>query len=987
MTGTPDLPALRARLQGGDGPRFWRSLDAVADSDEFRAYLAVEFPAASRLAAQPGRRGFLKLMAASFALGGLTACGADGRDYEVPYVNEPERIVPGAPLSYASSALFDGFGNGILVTTRNGRPLKVEGNPDHPWSRGGTDVLAQASILGLYDPFRSQAVQHLGRPASWAAFNGAMAAQTAAWRAASGRGVALLTGPVTSPTLAAGLARWREAYPEARWFTNSTRDGLLEGARRAYGRPVETLPDFGRARAIVSLDGDFLDLGPGQVGLSRRWSDARRAALAEGRLLPLYSAAPTPGLTSAKADDAVPVPAGRLEELARAMLAAAGGGAAPAGDDPAGRWAGRAWAALGQARGAGIVTAGLAASPDLHALVHRLNGALGNTGATLHHVAPAAEAGAGSLADLAGAIDRGEVQALIVLGANPVYDAPGALRFAARMERVPLKIHAGLYYDETGAHADWHLPLAHPLESWGDVRSLDGTVGLIQPTVAPFYNGHTPPEVLAFLAGADEGTDALGLLKRRWRREGEDDAAFDGRFAEALRKGFFADGAAPAEAVTLTGVPPTPPAPVPAPAGGIELAFRPDGTLYDGTHADLAWLQELPKPLIKVVWENVVAVSPALAAREGLANGDLVRIEAEGRSLTGPAWILPGQAETTVTLSLGYGRDVPDHLSRGLGYDAGLLRPVDTPWHLAGARLVRTGETRMPATTQHLGALPDDAEGRAIIRRQVVGAAPVGDPTDAAPAPSFYPPPDSQDRWTAAQWGMAIDLDTCTGCNACVTACQAENNIPVVGREEVARGRWLGWIRIDRYYEGDPEAPATHFQPVPCMHCEAAPCELGCPVEATLHDSEGLNLQVYNRCVGTRTCQSYCPYKVRRFNYLDYSGGMPPVTQQQRNPEVSVRARGVMEKCTYCIQRIATARIDSAKDAHAPIPDGTVETACQGACPTRAISFGNVADPQSEVSAAKRDPRNYSLLGHLNTKPRTTYLAGLAPAGREGKRP
>ncbi len=1005
MSGPPDLEALRGRLEGGDGPRFWRSLDALADSPEFRDYLASEFPAASRLAAAPDRRGFLKLMAASFALGGLTACG-DGRDYEVPYVNQPERIVPGTALSYASSAVFDGFGNGILVTTRNGRPVKVEGNPDHPWSRGGTDVIGQASVLGLYDPFRSQAVQHLGRPASWAAFNAAMLPQMAAWRAGRGKGLAVLTGPVTSPTVAAELARLLQAYPEARRYAHSSRDGLLEGARRAYGQPLETLPDFSKARAIVSLDGDFLDLGPGQVGLSRRWSEARRAASAQGRLLPLFSAAPTPGLTSAKADDAVPASAARLDAIAHALLAAAAGGAAPSGDDTVDRWTGRAWAALSQAKGAGIVTAGLAASPDLHALVHRLNGALGNTGATILHHAPVAEAGASSLADLAGAMDRGEVRALIVLGANPVYDAPGALAFAERMERVPLKVHAGLYYDETGAHADWHLPLAHPLESWGDVRSLDGTVGLIQPTVSPLYNGHTVPEILAFLGGTDEGTDALALLKRRWRNEGEDAAAFEARFAGALRAGFFEGSAAPVLSPTLQGAPPSPlrggvrggggsgeiapvpPAPPPPPApphtgegNDVDVVFRPDGTLYDGTHADLAWLQELPKPLTKVVWENVVVVSPALAAREGIATGDLVRVEAGGRSITGPAWILPGQAADTVTLGLGYGRDVPDHLSRGLGYDAGALRPAATPWHLTGARIVRTGERRSPATTQHLGTLPDDEEGRAILRTQVPGAAPVGDPLGVS-APSFYPPPDARDRWTAAQWGMAIDLDACTGCNACVTACQAENNIPVVGREEVALGRWLGWIRIDRYYEGDADAPATHFQPVPCMHCEAAPCEVGCPVEATLHDSEGLNLQVYNRCVGTRTCQSYCPYKVRRFNYLDYSGGMPPVTQQQRNPEVTVRARGVMEKCTYCIQRIATARIDSAKDAHAPIPDGTVETACQGACPTRAITFGNVADPQSAVSVAKRDPRHYALLGHLNTKPRTTYLAALAPEGR-----
>ncbi|MGC5779997.1 TAT-variant-translocated molybdopterin oxidoreductase [Methylobacterium sp. NFXW15] len=981
MTGAPDLPALRARLQGGDGPRFWRSLDAVADSEEFRSYLAVEFPAAARLAMQPGRRGFLKLMAASFAFGGLAACSPDGRDYEVPYVKEPGRIVPGTSLSYASSALFDGFGNGILVTTRNGRPLKIEGNPDHPWSLGGTDVLAQASVLGLYDPFRSQAVQHLGRPTSWADFEAAMLGRTEGWRASRGKGLALLTGPVTSPTLAAGLAKLRAAYPEMRWYAGSSRDGSHEGARRAFGRPVETIPDFAKARAIVSLDGDFLDLGPGQVGLSRRWIEARRAALAQGRLLPLFSAAPTPGLTSAKADDAFPASSGQVEAIARAMLAAASGGSQPSGDDTAARWTRRAWDALSTARGAGIVTAGLAASPAVHDLVHRLNGALGNTGATLRHVLPAAETGAGSLSDLATAIDGGEVEALIVLGANPVYDAPGALDFAKRMERVPLKIHAGLYYDETGAHADWHLPLAHPLESWGDVRSLDGTVGLIQPTVSPLYNGHTPEEIVASLARTGEVTEPLDLLKARWRNEGEDEATFSARFGEALRQGFWPDSHAPAEAVTLTGATPAPA--LSAPAGGIDVVFRPDGTLYDGTHADLAWLQELPKPLTKVVWENVIAVSPALAAREGLADGDLVRIEAGSRSVTGPAWIQPGQAADTVTLTLGYGRDVPDHLSRGLGYDAGTLRPLDTPWRLTGAKLIRTGERKMPATTQHLGALPDDEEGRAIIRTQVPGGPPAGD-AKGPPAPSFYPPPESQDRWTAAQWGMAIDLDACIGCNACVTACQAENNIPVVGQEEVARGRWLGWLRIDRYYEGGPEAPATHFQPVPCMHCEAAPCELGCPVEATLHDSEGLNLQVYNRCVGTRTCQSYCPYKVRRFNYLDYSGGMPPVAQQQRNPDVTVRARGVMEKCTYCIQRIATARIDSAKDAHAPIPDGAVETACQGACPTRAIIFGNIADPASKAAAAKRDPRNYALLGHLNTKPRTTYLAGLVPEGREG---
>ncbi|MGU3537185.1 TAT-variant-translocated molybdopterin oxidoreductase [Methylobacterium sp. A54F] len=986
----PDLAALRARLAAGDGPAFWRSLDALADTPEFQAYVESEFPAASRLAAAPDRRGFLKMMAASFSLAGLTACdGPDGRRYELPYVNAPERIVAGAPLSYASSALFDGYANGILVTTRNGRPIKVEGNPDHPWSLGGTDVLAQASVLGLYDPFRSQAVQRLGRPASWAAFQGAMLGEVAAWRAAAGEGLALLTGPVTSPSLAAEIGRLREAYPQMRWYVTGgvSRDGLYEGARRAFGRPLETRPDFGKARTIVSLDGDFLDLGPGQIGLSRRWIDARRAAYQDGRLLALHAVAATPSLTSAKADHALVAGTDEIASLARDLLSLAEGGSASRTDGAAAAWLRRAAADLAGARGAGIVTAGLPQAPEVHALVHRLNVTLGNTGASVLHTAPVGELGGGTLAELGEAMATGSVRALVMLGVNPVYEAPGGLDFAARLAKVPLKIHAGLYFDETGAHSDWHLPLAHTLEAWGDARSLDGTVGLVQPTVAPFYNGRSALEIAAFL-GRGERREGLDLLKAQWRGQGEDDAAFTARFDAALQAGFLADTALRPEAVTLAAATQGA-APGDAPAGragaedsaagGIDVVFRPDPTIWDGTHADLAWLQELPKPLTKVVWENVIAVSPKLAEDEELATGDIVRIEAAGTAIEGPVWVTPGQADTTVTLTLGYGRAVPDHLSTGLGYDANRLRPAETPWRLAGATLAKTGARRRPATTQDLGTM----QGHDLVRVQPVGGAPVGETASFA-HPTFYAQDPKADRGEAAAWGMVIDLDACTGCNACVTACQSENNIPVVGRAEVERGRWMGWLRIDRYYAGGLEAPATHFQPVLCMHCEQAPCEVGCPVEATLHDSEGLNLQVYNRCVGTRTCQSYCPYKVRRFNYLDYTGDRPAVEQQQRNPEVTVRARGVMEKCTYCVQRIAAARIASAKDAHAPIPDGTVETACQGACPTRAIVFGNLRDEGSRVAAARRDPRNYALLGELNTRPRTTYLAALRPAEREG---
>ncbi|KQP72924.1 molybdopterin oxidoreductase [Methylobacterium sp. Leaf113] len=1027
MADAHDLAHLRRCLASGDGPAFWRSLDAVAETSAFQAYLRSEFPGALALAQGPERRGFLKLMAASFALAGLSACDAfDGRGREVPYVVQPERIVASAPLAYASSALFDGFANGILVTTRNGRPLKVEGNPEHPWSRGGTDVLAQASVLGLYDPFRSQAVQHLGRPSAWAAFRGALLPRLTTLRETGGAGFHLLTGPVTSPSLAAGIARLRAAYPGLRWHVAETvpRTGLYEGARQAYGRPLETQIRFDRAHTLVALDGDFLEVGPGQVGLSRRWIEARRAAQAAGGLLTLHAAASTPGLTSSKADHTLAAEPDDLVRLAHNLLRLAEGGRPEVPDGPMAAWIARTGAALLADRGRSVVTAGLGQPAEVHALVHRINGALGNTGVTVLHTAPVPVQGAESLSDLVDAMARGSVGTLLMLGVNPAYAAPGDLAFAERLSRVPFKIHAAAYFDETAAHADWHLPLAHPLESWGDARSLDGTVGLIQPTVAPLYGGRSAHEILTLFgaeAPANEasapqapgtqgpGTQGPGtqgpaneasvnegapqgrvLLERQWRGPDEGDAAFAARFSEALRLGFLPDSALAVEAVTLSGG--VVPAPSTDSGDRIALVFRPDPCVWDGAEADLGWLQELPKPLTKVVWENVVALSPTLAERLRLSTGDIVAVEANGRRLEGAAWILPGQAERTVTLTLGYGRRVPDHLAHGLGYDANALRSSATPYGLSGVTLTRTGRHAKPVTTQDLGTM----QGHDFVRVQAVGAPSVGDPPGAA-VPSFYPEALSAGRGEASAggksaraWGMVIDLDACIGCNACLTACQSENNIPVVGREEVARGRWMNWLRVDRYYAGGLDAPKTHFQPVPCMHCEQAPCELGCPVEATVHDSEGLNLQVYNRCIGTRTCQSYCPYKVRRFNFLDYTGGAAPVEQQQRNPEVTVRARGVMEKCTYCLQRIAGARIDSAKDAHAPIPDGVVETACQGACPTRAIVFGDLADDASRVAAARRDPRNYALLGDLNTRPRTTYLASLAPGapdaepGREG---
>ncbi|WP_428375745.1 TAT-variant-translocated molybdopterin oxidoreductase [Lichenicoccus sp.] len=958
---------LRRRLSAGHGA-LWRSLDQLDDNDAFRRFLHTEFPQAASVGTTPARgfdrRAFLRVMAASLSLAGLAGCDDpddDPRSKEIPYVDQPQQARPGQVMRYASSTLIDGHANGVIVLTRDGRPVKIEGSPAHPWSRGGTDIAGQASVLDFWDPFRSQAVLRLGRPDDWDSLRPAL-------NALPRGGLHLLTGPVTSPSLLAQIQGLQQRFPGMRWHVHAPSDARAsqEGAAAAFGRPLDTLYDFSEAQTVVSLDGDFLDPGPRQVGLASRWSAARRASADRGSLLTLHAAAPTPTLTSSKADHTLVASQGEIERLAHTLLD--GGGDASA-------WQQRVARALASAPGRSIVLAGAWQAASVHEAVHRLNARLGNVGRGVLHVEPVA-AQAEDLAALVQAMQQGQVRTLLVLGANPVQDAPAALGFAQALDRVPMKLHAGLYVDETAALCDWHLPLAHPLESWGDARAADGTVSLIQPTILPLYAGRSAPEILSLLTDA-QPQDAQTLLRSYWRtRLGQD---FEAAWRRALLAGFIDKTQAASVTVASTAATRAPPATPAPPAGTVEVLFRPDPVLRDGASANNAWLQELPRPLTRIVWDNAVLVSPALAVELGAAEGDVLRLEATGpeaggRAVEGPAWIMPGQAARSVTLTLGYGRTSPDMLATGIGYDAAPLRPAATPFHLASASITRTGRRHELATTQNHNTM----EGHDLVRVQQVGAAPVGDRTGApdmlygGKSATGSSPADNR------AWGMVIDLDSCIGCNACVVSCQAENNIAVVGRDQVAEGREMHWLRIDRYYEGDVESPATHFQPVPCMHCEDAPCEVGCPVEATVHDHEGLNVMVYNRCIGTRACSGYCPYKVRRFNYLDYSAGAAPQLAEQRNPDVTVRARGVMEKCTYCVQRIAQGRIDSDKSGNA-IADGSVQTACQTACPTQAISFGDLNDAHSAVRAKRHDPRNYSLLGELGVRPRTTYLAEYAP--------
>ncbi len=982
-----DLAAIRRRLDAQHGPVLWRSLEELADSDEFLEFLEYEFPrqaAGVRQASGAGRRDFMKLMGASLALAGLGACTRQPEERIVPYVKQPESIVLGQPLPFATAMPLGGFGVGLIAESHQGRPTKVEGNPRHPASLGGSDVPAQGSVLGLYDPERSKVVTSAGQIRTWQGLRDMLGPVREAQRAKGGSGLRLLTGTVTSPTLAGRIQALLEAFPQARWHQWDAvgRDAVRLGARHAFGEDVETHYRFDRARVVVSLDADFMTFGPGRLRYARDLMRGRRVGKGLPEMNRFYAAESTPTVTGSVADHRRPVRARDVEAVARAVAAGVGVRAAPPADAaaiaPHRRWIDAAVADLRAHRGASVVIAGEQQPPLVHALAHAINDALGNVGRTVVHTEPVEarpEHQLASLQALVADMRAGAVECLVILGTNPVYDAPADLDFAAALQPVPLRVHLGLYADETARLCHWHAPEAHYLESWGDVRAFDGTTSLIQPLVAPLYGGRTAAELLAVFTG-QASTSAYDLVRERWQQAAAG-GDFETFWQQALRDGIVAGSAAPAKAVRPRGdwaSGPTPPPPGGHGRDSLELTFRPDPYVLDGQFANNGWLLELPRPLTKLTWDNVALVAPATAERLGVTSEDVVELRFHGRSVRAPVWVTPGQAPDSVTVALGFGRTHVGRVGNGVGFDAGAIRPSDAVQGGAGLELVRTGDRHTLASTQNHQTMA----GRPLVRRASLAewrAHPdFAQHGEHAPAPDMSMFPSWEFPGNA--WGMAIDLSACIGCNACVAACVAENNISVVGKEQVVHGREMQWLRIDRYYAGGLDAPEILHQPVPCMHCENAPCELVCPVNATVHSSEGLNDMVYNRCVGTRYCSNNCPYKVRRFNYFLYANWTSETLAMARNPEVTVRSRGVMEKCTYCVQRIERARAQATIEER-PIRDGEIVTACQQACPAEAIVFGNVNDPASRVSTWKADPRNYALLAELNTRPRTTYLAGV----------
>lgn len=985
MPPTPTLSQIQERLAASRGRDYWRSLEELAETPGFVEFLHREFP---RQASewQPGmsRRGFLRLMAASLALAGLSACASPPAEKIVPAVHAPEGSGTGKPLYFATAMPLSGYGLGLLVQSHQNRPTKVEGNPDHPASLGAADAFAQASVLTLYDPDRAKGVTRRGEASDWPGFLAALRGAVDGLPS-GGAGLRILSETVTSPTLAGQMQAIADAFPAAVWhqYEPVNRDNAYAGAALAFGKAVETIYRFEQARVILSLDSDCLANGPGRVRYARDFAAGRRAeSAAEGfrQAQPasavrnrLYAVESSPTLTGAAADHRLPLRAGEIGDFAVALARQVGldvPAGAPNPNIPA-AWVEAVAADLQANPGGGLVVVGDHQPPELHALAHALNAHLGNAGQTVVYtesVVANPESQAESLAALGQAMAAGEVELLLILGGDPLYTAPADVDFGGGLGQVGTSVHLSLYANATAAACDWHIAASYFLESWGDVRAFDGTVTIQQPLIAPLYDSHDAHQLLAALL-SDESASAHDTVKNHWQttRGGDD---FDDFWRTSLHDGVLAASSLPPLDVS----PQLDLAALVLPAAngnGLEVNFRADPTLWDGRFANNGWLQELPKPLTKLTWENAVLIAPLTAEGLGLATGDWVEIAFAGRAAEGPVWLLPGHPADSITLHLGHGQAF-GQVAAGAGFNAYALRPSNALWYGNGVSLRKLRGGYQLASTQSHHAM----EGRHLVREGTLAEYAENPRFVEEMAPhseeiSLYPKVEYE-----TAWGMAVDLNACIGCNACVVACQAENNIPVVGKEQVAKGREMHWIRVDSYFQGDLRNPSALHQPVMCMHCENAPCEVVCPVAATVHDSDGLNVMVYNRCVGTRYCSNNCPYKVRRFNFLEYTELESESLALQRNPQVTVRSRGVMEKCTYCVQRISAARID-AKVAGRELADGDVVTACQAVCPTQAIVFGDQNDPSSRVAQLKASPLNYGLLTELNTHPRTTYLARL----------
>ena len=1012
------LQQVRERLSASAGKKYWRSLEELVDEPGFEELLANEFPAGATEFPNDGvsRRNFLKLMGASMALAGLSACTRQPDEPIVPYVKQPEDLIPGIPKFFATAMPFPTGALPLIVRSNEFRPTKIEGNPQHPASHGATDVFAQASLLDLYDPDRSQNSTFRGEPRNWGDFHTMIDQYKVKTAAAKGAGLRFLSDAVISPTLAWQIQTVLKQMPGAKWYQWDAvnRDSARAASQTLFGQYAEPIYRFDAANIVLSLDADFLSGShfPGFVRYSRDFI-SRRKLTDDKPMNRLYVVESFHSTAGALSDNRLPMRASDIAPFAAALAGILGGGvSAPQGFSDAEQKFLQAVAKdLKANAGASIVLPGEGQPPEVHILAAQMNQALGNIGKTVVYTDPVelvASDQMGGIRELVADMNAGKVDMLVILEGNPAYDAPVDLDFESAMGKVATSVHLSNYRNETTRVSQWHIHGAHYLESWSDARSYDGTCSLVQPLIAPLYGGHSAHEVVALFTDTPDLTP-YDALTTYWKQNGKAAGDFDQNFRKWLHDGIIPDTAPPVKSLTPRG---GAPAIKPLDKNAVEVVFRPDPTIYDGRYCNNGWLQECPKPVIRLEWDNAAMMSIDTAASKGFDQEDVIRITVDGRSVELPVLVVYGMPDNSITLHLGYGREFAGRVGNSTGFNVYPVRTSKAPVIAVAEKFEKTEDTYKLAIVQNFDLIkphghPEfenrSVQGAEALRRDIirVGSYEVfkKDPNFAHGEEYLEDPKYDEtlygnyDYTKGYQWGMAVDMNSCVGCNACVIACQAENNSPIVGKDQVKIGRDMKWLRIDAYFTGDLHNPRAFLQPMFCQHCENAPCEPVCPVGATVHSPEGLNVMVYNRCVGTRYCLNNCPYKVRRFNFYLYSDYETPSLKPMRNPDVTVRSRGVMEKCTYCLQRINAARIQTEVEevrlqqtdpnARRVIQDGEVLTACQQACPTEALVFGNIIDPNSKVAKIKAQPRNYGVLADINTRPRTTYIANVVNPNME----
>ena len=990
-------PGREPGSEHGYGRSYWRSVEEELHGDTALPHRDQEFPPGAFDAPKGfARRDFLQLMGASVALAGLTACTEKPVERILAYTKTPDGVVPGNALHYATALMQDGLALGVLATSWEGRPVKVEGNPTHPVSRGTTGPHAQAELATLYDPFRARVLKERGAGRSWRGFREAVHIRAAAWERDGGAGLRFLLGPTSSPLTGSLRQAITERFPKARFhaWSATPRDAIYEGTTLAFGKALEPHYVIEKADVLLSLDADFLEARPDTVDQNLGFANRREPQHPSG-LNRLYVVEPRFSITGGMADHRLKLRSADIEGFALALAAELGkslpalsGFRSPAPlDGEKARFAAAVAKDLAARRGAALVIPGERQTALTHAVAHAINAALGAIGTTVTFTEPAVLDTATGHAGWHGLVEdlrAGKVDTLVITAWNPVFTAPGDVDLPTLLRKVPNAIYLGLHDDETSRVVNWFLPASHPFESWADARSREGTLSIVQPLIQPLFGGISEAELLgAFVTDEAKPYDRLKTLHASRAK-----TDFDSEWEVWLAKGVVPGTTSPAVTPSIqTERVRSAAAQAKAAPAGLELDLVRDYKIIDGRYSLNSWLQELPDPITKVVWDNVAQIGPGMAKQLGVDNGDLLLLTVSGRSVEMPAWVQPGHADDAVSVSIGYGRkqntlgvkDADEPVV--VGHDAYPLRSAANPWFATGLAVKKTGRKYTISTTQ----VHNVTEGRPIALMQTI------EEFEKHPeAPELRPPgksgtteqpgsllpsvqPEVDYGKQQYKWAMAVDMSRCTGCSACVIACQAENNIPVVGKYQVGRGREMQWIRMDRYYSGPAESPEMVNQPMFCQHCETAPCEYVCPVNATVHSDEGLNDMVYNRCIGTRYCSNNCPYKVRHFNYLHWTQDKSQVEKMLMNPDVTVRARGVMEKCTYCVQRIERTRI-AARIENRAIGDTELKTACQQVCPTNALTFGSLHDPKTQVSRRHADPRRFDVLHELNTRPRTVYL-------------